>query len=214
MKLTIFVSSILAAVASLNAATITVGTQPLNFSAIKPVVLSNGGLILNGGGFVAIGATTQTDLEVGDIGTPLGFTAFQTAFSQFGTSTTFGGLGVTSEPSLFSFTTNNSTAINDDFVGKSILLVAGNNASLALSTELFVYEFVTAYGADGPLFTADVDLTQSGAVLFGGTQADITLPNAGVNSGFKMATVGVIPEPSALALSALGALALLRRRRD
>ena len=215
MKLTLLVTSILATAASLNGATITFATQPTTNSPIAPVVDSASGLLVDGAGFVAIGATTLSDLQVGQIGaSPANFSTFVTSFSQFGLSTTFGGAGAFGEPSLFSSIASNPTATGDSFVNRAITLVAGNGTRLDNSTQLFVYNFNVNYAADAPLFTADVNLTQAGGtVLFGATQIGIALPTAGTNNGFKMGELSVIPEPSAALLGVLGALGLLRRRR-
>ena len=213
MKLTVFLSSLLAA-ASLNGATITVATQPLDFTSFSPVVNASGGLVADGSGFVAIGVTTLSDVQIGNIGSDYAaLTAFQSDFVQFGSSSTFGGAGVFNEPSLFSFGTSASTAGVNPFSGNPILLVVGNGASLAASTELFIYEFGTNYGTDAPLFTADVNTTQAGTVLFGSTEAGIALPNAGTHNGFQMGAVAPVPEPSTTLIGILGVLGLIRRRR-
>ena len=213
MKLAIFASTILA-LASVNGATITFATQPAAFTSFSPVVDSGGGLIGDGSGFVAIGVSTLSDLQIGQIGSDVGsVAAFRSDFTQFGASSTFGGPGVFNEASLFNSSTSASTAGGNPFSGNPILLVAGNGADLASSSDIFVYKFNVNYETDAPLFAADLDLTQPGTVLFGGSQSSIALPNAGTHDGFAMGALAVVPEPSVALLGALGALGLLRRRR-
>lgn len=211
MKLAVCVSSLLAA-AFVNAANITVATQDVGLSTFSPVVDSNGALIPDAGGYVAIGVTTLTDAQVGDIGTDLvALNAFLADFTQFGASSTFGGAGIFNEPSLFNFSADQSTAGSNPFSGNPIYLVAGNGADLNSSTDLFVYKFDTNYETDDPLFSTTVTTNDSGTLLFGDTQSSIALPNAGTHDGFAMAAV--VPEPSIALLGALGVLGLIRRRR-
>lgn len=214
IKLAAFASTLLA-MASLNGATITFGTNlPADFTNIAPVVRDGGALVADGTGFMAIGASTLTDAQIGDIGTDLAaLAAFQGDFTQFGSSTTFGGAGVFNEPSLASFSTSQGTSAGDAFVGNNIFIIAGNGADLNSSTELFVYRLNETFGADAPLFATDVATFQAGTLAFGSVAPGISLPQAGTRNGYAMGTVAVVPEPTVALLGALGVLGLIRRRR-
>ncbi len=204
--------SSLLAVASLNGATITVATQDVGLTSFSPVVDASSALVPDGGGYVAIGVTTLSNAQIGNIGSDAGaLAAFQSDFNQFGASSTFGGDGIFNEPSLFNFSTSASTAGVNPFSGNPILLVAGNGADLNSSTELFVYELAINYETDAPLFAATVTTNDAGTLVFGGTQDGIALPQAGTHDGFRMGAV--VPEPSVALLGALGFFGLLRRRR-
>ena len=134
-------------------------------------------------------------------------------------SLTYTGFGAGNEvPGIIEFSASQSTPSGNSFVGKAAFLVVGNGASLASSTEAFI--FMTDFTfAEDPSNTVTLDLSiasPSGSTELGfdDITADVFIgsTNTGsVDNAFQTAVL--IPEPSTLLLSALGALALLRRKR-
>jgi hypothetical protein len=115
--------------------------------------------------------------------------------------------------------------VGGNFVDELAFLVIGNGATLATSTEAFIFATGVLFSAD-PSTPVTIDLSgdpfrtngnpSTGTILFGSGDgvANIFLGATDlgqVTNGLKTATL--VPEPSALLLSAIGALALLRRKR-
>jgi MYXO-CTERM domain-containing protein len=102
-------------------------------------------------------------------------------------------------------------------IGQGVYLFAGNAATLAASTAWALVQ-VGTYIADNPplivQYTANAKtaVTTPASIVFGTVD---TAPNpiAGTSSTLKL-VAAPIPEPSAALLGALGALGLLRRRRN
>lgn len=102
-------------------------------------------------------------------------------------------------------------------IGQQVYLIIGNGASIAASSQVLVWKPTSnpagnTFVADNPVGGPDLIqfLTTRGTVVVGTTlTADV---GAGSQSNFKL--VAVVPEPSTALLGAVGALALLRRRRN
>ena len=104
------------------------------------------------------------------------------------------------------------------FIGASLYTFIGNGADLASSTEFALYRHDITLAADAAPPTPETvyDLLLTNGVLLIGTQTvfDSTDPNLGTNnSPVSAIQLAAIPEPSSFLLSAIGALALLRRKR-
>lgn len=147
------------------------------------------------------------------------FTSTQlvSAFTNFGdVSGTFSAVGTSGNRGVFSLSSTAAVAATS-FAGKAFYLFAGNGTTLANSTQYFVFKSTTLFGAADDNNPAPIDVAitpTSGTVLFGSLVADMktTSGDATVTPGFRMAVA--VPEPSAVLLGAVGALGLLRRRRN
>jgi hypothetical protein len=122
-----------------------------------------------------------------------------------------------------------------NFQGKTAVVLIGNNSNLSLSTEIAAFSFNLAYGTPDGLgniaqtfnLTSASSLTAATAVngyanaALVGTIVNISgqpVTAAGANNtftkGIQLASLAPIPETSTSLLGAIGALALLRRRRN
>ena len=181
----------------------TAGTvTSVNFAGSFDQVQVNGTPV--SGGFIAVGTSSLTDLQIQTLTDPGVLAA---SFTQFGEASTFGTAAVNNFGGYFSF------APNDDggsaaFAGNQIYLIGGNGSSIASSSHLFVARSDAVFGADAPLFSAAINLDDN--ILLGVSGGTNTIqPTFGA---FQM--VGAIPEPgvSILALFSAGLLVLRRRR--
>lgn len=103
------------------------------------------------------------------------------------------------------------------FSGKNIFLFVGSGDTLAGSSELLILKTIILFddGRDSvptPL-TVTVRPDATTTALFGVTNANVWTTNSDsvISGGW---TTAAVPEPSAALLGALGALGLLRRRRN
>lgn len=100
------------------------------------------------------------------------------------------------------------------FNGRQIYFVIGNGIDRASSTDFAIFTTATNL-----LFVSDVTTTGSTTVTLSSITNSVVLPNAGSENAAgtardQIVMVSQIPEPSAALLGALGALGLLRRRRN
>lgn len=164
-----------------------------------------------GSGVVAFGTFTTDNLA------SLSKTSLIAAFSnQFGSTTTFGA-GPGGQRGTFSFTHPEIIIAGSQFDNQFMYMFAGNGSTIANSTEFLVLKNSTRFlSADDPTPTAITVqfLRSNSTTLFGTEVADVPTTNTdgSVTPGWRMAAP--IPEPSSALLGALGALALLRRRRN
>ena len=139
------------------------------------------------------------------------------AFTNFGSTTVpFSAVGTNGNRGVFSLGTAGTVA-GSTFAGKNIYIFAGNATTLASSTQFFVFKTNSLFAAaddNSPTSVEYIFNPASGTVLFGTAVADMktTSGDSTVTPGFQMATA--VPEPSAVLLGAIGALGLLRRRRN
>jgi hypothetical protein len=169
--------------------------------------------ISNGTGFIAAGYFEELSDELipsSDI------TTIDTAFQQF--TPTSGVFGLSGFDGFVDFATGGERVNSaSPFFNKTLYFVFGNGSSLLASSELAVFKTQLLFPDDSA-----APLDASLAIEFGGSN-----PSAGT---FILGTTGgtveiletnissvvlfqVVPEPSTLLLSALGTLALLRRKR-
>ena len=204
MRLTILPLLVAFAV-SAKAASIT--ATNIDFTLTNPVVNSTGTLYAVNSGYVAIGVfSSLSDSAIASLNSA---SSFEAAFTQFGTSSTFGsGFGIAG---TYQFETTAGIPSGSTYSGP-IYTVIGNAATLADSTQFLVFKenvnFNTDPGASGPAVLKN----GSGTLIIGNYNtftADIGAGNVGAFS-----TVSLVPEPSVTLLGVLGCLALLRRRRN
>lgn len=140
-----------------------------------------------------------------------------TAFTIFGVTDTFNGGGApTNQRGLFAHS-QSGTVTGSSFSGKNIYLLVGNGATFGASSQLLVLKNSSTFTDAQDSVPTPQNITFSTAtstLLFGRNLADVktTGADATVTPGWGTATV--IPEPSAALLGAVGALGLLRRRRN
>jgi MYXO-CTERM domain-containing protein len=162
-------------------------------------------------GVAALGVYSSTDFAT--------FTAqdFIANFTVFGvpTQTNFREAGIFGNNGTFEYSPA-GLAANAPYVNQAMLVLVGNAATFALATEFLVLDLGRNFlAADDQVATPQtVAITGSTVVLFGSTIPNMPTFNndTTINQGFL--TAAPIPEPSAALLGALGALALLRRRRN
>ena len=173
-----------------------------------------------GPGIIGIGIFSTDNLS------ELSSSSLVSSFTSFGgVTTTFSAGGGSGARGLFTFSTTAAVTGNSTFLNKNMYLFAGNGATFAASTEFFVLKsntlFLAADDSVVPFVQATLGFdgaakngTLRGTTLFGSTVADMktTSTDATVTPGFRMAVA--VPEPSAALLGAIGALGLLRRRRN
>lgn len=209
------------AAASVSNAAVVIGSNEIGGDEIVAgqtrAVFDTQGVPLRGG-YVGIGFfssmpdfSASTGVEVSE------------AFVQLGSAGSFNfNLGANAIPGIFSHSASApiTGSTNSTFIGKNMFLVIGNGDSLATSTEVFVLDSGRQFAQDNPLFNATIDLSAGveGEVLVGtvGFEGGRLVIDAGdFGTSPESIQLGVlIPEPSTALLGALGALGLLRRRRN
>lgn len=193
-------------------------------SAATYTVSTGSGAIANGiadSSLVAFVGTAAT-ASIGTFASTTDFSTFTSAanllaaYSQYGTATApFLTAGIAGNKGQFLLSAP-GTAAGVNFADKPIQLLVGNAGTLAASTQFLVLNnarnFLAVDDASGTPITVLFD--SASVIKFGTAVADIrtTTADASVTPGF--ATAALVPEPSAALLGALGALGLLRRRRN
>ncbi len=206
-------------VGSSNAATLNVSNITPAAAGSRILVDSNNNTLKSG--YIAVGYfnnltapqfATSTGLDLENDFNVLGSAgnSFEVDFASSG-SIIPGGID-------FSASATTSSTVNSDFIGKMAYVVIGNASSLALATEAFIYAVGLTIPED-PSTGIGIDLSTSslaGTIEFGSGDgvANVLL---GANDlgqiSNALKTAVLVPEPSSLLLSAIGALALLRRKR-
>lgn len=180
-------------------------------SGFDKVVTTNSLLpIGDGTGFVATGFFSTLGDDSLALSTPADLNA---AFRQFGNSGTFGFGGF---PGVYQVeAAPGRLAPGSQFVNQAIYTILGNNGSIENSSQFVIFKHDGKFLADNEDpndKTFEATLGGPGAYIMGGATTEII--NVG---GFDFPVVTMapaVPEPSAALLGALGALGLLRRRRN
>ncbi len=153
---------------------------------------------------------TRNGLELAQDFNVLGSPENTFVYTDFGPTNTISG--------IIEFSAIADTTPPSDFIGKAAYLVVGNGATLATSTEAFIY-FANITIAGDPSSPVNLDLSVAnpqGSVKLGlaNFTGDVFIGanNAGtITNGYQLVTL--VPEPSTLLLSTIGVLGLLRRKR-
>ena len=199
-------------------------TSSICISSAATYAVSNGsGATANGianstlSAFVGTGAS----VSIGTFATTTDFSQFTSAasliaaYSQYGVAGPFLTAGIAGNKGVFSLSTA-GTAAGVNFADKPISLLVGNASTYAASTQFLVLNNARNFlGVDDASGTPiSVVFTDAALIKLGNAAADIrtTTADASVTPGFT--TVALVPEPSAALLGAIGALGLLRRRRN
>jgi len=139
------------------------------------------------------------------------------AFTVFGGTVAFNTAGTTGNRSVYT-DPQGATVTGSSFAGKSVYLFAGNGTTYANSTQFLVAKATsfTFNASDDALPTPTVYTIRpdNSTVLFGTTVTNVLTASTDTSTtaGWKMAAV--VPEASTALLGAIGALGLLRRRRN
>lgn len=141
-------------------------------------------------------------------------TQLLSAFTGFGLPVAFNVAGTTGNRSVYS-SAQSQAVLGSPFAGKPVYIFAGNGTTYGNSTEFLIVKAstLTFNAADDNVPTPNsyVITPDNSSVLFGSIVNDVKTSSSdtSVNPGWQM-----VPEPSAAILGTLGALVLLRRRRN
>lgn len=138
------------------------------------------------------------------------------AFTVFGGSVAFNTAGTTGNRSVYT-SPQGVTVTGSNFAGRNIYLFAGNGTTFANSTQFMVAKSTFLFNAADDALPTPTVLTirpDNSTLLFGTPAANVLTASTdtSITPGWQMAAP--IPEPSAALLGAIGALGLLRRRRN
>lgn len=178
------------------------------------VAYATGGGTAAGPGVVGIGIFS-TDSLAG-----LGASALIADFTNLtGVTNTFATAGAFGTRGTFNIAASGVTIAGSAFENKNMYLFAGNGTTFANSTQFLVVKMALQFlASDDSIPTATAETfrpsggTAATTLLLGTNVANVQTTNtdASVTPGWAMVSV---PESSTALLGALGALALLRRRR-
>ena len=208
-KLLLITSSIGLMIGLSNAATISLtrGTgNPGIIASLEGTSLTAGGYYVAVGTYTTSG-TTQVPLITTD---PASLLAAVAAFDTFASLVApIGGSTIGTITGSFTSLGNVGGNTPADFNLKPIYFLVGNAATAAGSTAWGIFSMTTSSA-----FPADVTAAGSTPVSIPRGASITPLMNAGIVTGDTFALVNTVPEPSAVFLGAIGALGLLRRRRN
>lgn len=117
----------------------------------------------------------------------------------------------------FTMNAASRTVAGSAFENKNMYILVGNGLTFATSTEFLVLKSTSQFLAanDPTLPNVTVRFTDSNtSVLFGTAGASVQTTNTDASSNTSWRTLAPVPETSTSLLGAIGALALLRRRRN
>lgn len=208
-KVTLPIIAALAACSSIQAATYTV--QNSGTPADDPRFAdSNGNLFIGSTGAATFGYFVNDAAVTGAVDAA---TLFDSDWEEFGSNEdVFNATDPVVGDGLFSI---QGTSLDTSFNNKNIYLVVGNNSTLSLADEFFIFKFTETFQSVETSGTPTVDFTNStsGTVLVGN-------PGPLVDTGFftdvptfRTESIAAVPEPSSTALLGLGTVGFLLRRR-
>ncbi len=153
-------------------------------------------------------------------------TVFTTNFVAWNTATSPNADGsvnfVNSATPVFArgyFTLNaaSRTVAGSAFANKNMYILVGNGLTFGASTEFLVLKSTAQFLASDDPTLPNVTVrftTTNTSVVFGNTGGDVKTTNADSSVNASWQTAAPVPETSTSLLGAIGALALLRRRRN
>jgi len=212
----LFVSQI-----AISQAAVTITSR--NFSSASvgvPIVDSAGALVVNASTFWTAGVLTagfdftgKTAQDVLNAFTPIAPTAYTGAAPALSATATLRGLFNAAQSADF----GTSVAPNTTFVGQRAFVLVGNNIDLNSSTAIAMFDSLVNFNAAGAtgLGSQTLNATTTAQVVFGNVRTvtqQPTLSGAAFTQGVEL--IAAVPETSTSLLGAIGALALLRRRRN
>ena len=206
LKLTLFM---LAASASASFAASTLNINNFSSSTAGTPIVNSAGAALAVNTFFANGGYFNTTMNWSTA------TASTIKAAFVGIDTTPVGVGTRS--GLFTGQTFSGT-LPAGFAGKNAYIVVGDNSDFSLATTFAVFNSGTTFTAPDAFGNSAQNITgaNSANVVFGTVRSVTAQPSNLSGANFANGVVMVasnVPEPSAALLGAIGALALLRRRR-
>jgi len=210
MKYKLIIGLSLAMLASSNAATVAVGGVISGSTGIVGVTKS-GTALTSGGYYIACGSFSSAPAILADFSNLNATVDSMNIFATLTSPTAVGNTLATITGSFVSTGGGNASLYN----GKSIYFVIGNGSSRANSTDFAVFTTATDIK-----FAADVTQTTSTSVSFGSINNTVMVANGGTEidnispAKDQIQMVSAVPEASTALLGAIGALGLLRRRRN
>ncbi len=209
MKSKLFLGLLLASFSAASAATINVGGV---FSATSGLVgvSASGSVLSDGGYYIGVGSFTSVPTISSDYSNLGAAVASMNVFASLTSPTATGNTKGTITGAFAATGGGNASLFN----GKQIYFVIGNGSTVANSTDFAI--FTTANNTS---FPADVTGSGTAAVTFSSITNSVVLSNGGSEDAAGSARdqikmVSAIPEASTALLGAIGALGLLRRRRN
>lgn len=209
MKSKLILGLLLASFSVAGAATINVGGV---FSATSGLVgVSASGSVLSAGGYyIAVGSFASVPTISSDYANLEAAVDSMNIFASLTSPTATGNTQGTITGAFAGTGGGNASLYN----GKQIYFVIGNGATRAASTDFAIFTSATNI-----LFPADVTGSGTAAVSLSSITNSVVLANGGSEDAAGTARdqirmVSAVPEPSAALLGAVGALGLLRRRRN
>ena len=169
----------------------------------------NGNWFSAGPGVVSVGIFSTDSLS------NLNQTQLISSFTNTFASGTF-AQGAGGQRGTFSLTPSNIIIQNSVFQNKNIYLFAGNGSTFENSTQFLVLKHSSQFLAADDNSPTPIDIIfQPGntTLLLGTTVTNVPTTNSDASTNAGWAMVTPVPETSTTLLGALGALAMLRRRR-
>ena len=192
------------------------GLQLSNPSLAAAGNYTNGYQSPGSAGIVAFGIfSSLSDAQITGAVTT-GLSTLYDNFNIFGSSGTFNAAGAFGTMGVFTRNTG-ATVTGSIFSGKNIYAFAGNGSTFANSSELLVLKsssFFTDAQDAAPTAQTVTLTTANTELLFGLKALSVKTTTADSSATLGWNTAIAVPEPSAALLGALGALGLLRRRRN
>jgi MYXO-CTERM domain-containing protein len=167
-----------------------------------------------GAGTISWGYFNITDAE---ISAATSASTLTSAFQNWNSTTgTFAAAGPSGNRGTFNFNAAARDLAGSGFSGKNMYVFVGGGSTYALSNEYLVLKTTFTFDPleSGPTAFVKTITNTNATPLFGTTTSNVftTTTDSSTTPGWRTAVV--IPEPSAALLGALGALGLLRRRRN
>ena len=211
-------ASILLAVSAtgLNAGVLSITNQVSGVAGDTAIFFANDTIATSGiatGGYFDVGYDVNTGLTLAT--TSGDFSSFIGAFNIL-TSDVLGAGGGSGANGFYFASFDYGAPVLNPPVGASLYSILGNGVDLASSSEFAVLMSADTVALDSPLpDDNNITLPTNTTVLLGTVATGMVDFGAGLVSTPTLSLVSAapVPEPSALLLSAFGALALLRRKR-
>jgi hypothetical protein len=171
-----------------------------------------------GPGTVAFGYFSIDDTAITNATSAATLTSSFNNWNTSGTST-FNSPGPTQQRGVFSITAaarDLTLPANSAFNLKNMYVFVGNSTSYATSTEFLVLKLSHLFNSSesGPTAFSKSVNASTATLLFGTSSLDVRTTSADGSATPGWRTAAPIPETSTSLLGAIGALALLRRRRN
>ena len=164
------------------------------------------------GASISVGYFTISDAA---IQSATSLATLTTGFQNYGSSSAnFTNAGPQNSRGLFTYNIPTTIIGGTGFENKFIYLFIQNAAGTEVAILKTTLQFLASDDPTLPNVTKTITQANIGTVLKGGTGFTALTANNDTSAGLAYNTVQLIPEPSTALLGAVGALGLLRRRRN